>query len=124
MEPIEGSETSAFKPQTPGKYPKVNILHKEGGVFVEYSNVFALKPLRAICRVVPLYEIARFSPFRASKVTAKISHSTFEGIKKSCEDSISITMVRRVGTACGAICIVWAKIGFRACWECRELVNR
>ena len=22
MEPIEGSETSAFKPQTPGKYPK------------------------------------------------------------------------------------------------------
>ena len=27
MEPIEGSETSAFKPQTPGKYPKENILH-------------------------------------------------------------------------------------------------
>ena len=26
MEPIEGSETSAFKPQTPGKYPKENIL--------------------------------------------------------------------------------------------------
>ena len=31
MEPIEGSETSAFKPQMPGKYPKENILH---------SNVF------------------------------------------------------------------------------------
>jgi len=29
MEPIEGSETSAFKPQTPGKYPKENILYKE-----------------------------------------------------------------------------------------------
>ena len=28
MELIEGSETSAFKPQTPGKYPKENILHK------------------------------------------------------------------------------------------------
>ena len=28
MEPIEGSETSAFKPQTPGKYPKENILQK------------------------------------------------------------------------------------------------
>ena len=28
MEPIEGPETSAFKPQTPGKYPKENILHK------------------------------------------------------------------------------------------------
>ena len=26
MELIEGSETSAFKPQTPGKYPKENIL--------------------------------------------------------------------------------------------------
>jgi hypothetical protein len=28
MEPIEGYETSAFKPQTPGKYPKENIPHK------------------------------------------------------------------------------------------------
>ena len=28
MEPIEGSETSAFKTQAPGKYPKENILHK------------------------------------------------------------------------------------------------
>jgi len=27
MELIEGSETSAFKPQMPGKYPKENILH-------------------------------------------------------------------------------------------------
>ena len=26
MEPIEGSETSAFKSQTRGKYPKENIL--------------------------------------------------------------------------------------------------
>ena len=31
MEPIEGSEKSGFKPQTPGKYPKENILHKEHG---------------------------------------------------------------------------------------------
>jgi len=31
MEPIEGSETSAFKPQTPGNYSKENILHKEHG---------------------------------------------------------------------------------------------
>jgi hypothetical protein len=29
MEPIEGSETAAFNPQSPGKYPKENILHKE-----------------------------------------------------------------------------------------------
>jgi hypothetical protein len=27
MEPIDGSETLAFKPQTLGKYPKENILH-------------------------------------------------------------------------------------------------
>jgi hypothetical protein len=26
MEPIEGSQTSVFKPQTPGNYPKENIL--------------------------------------------------------------------------------------------------
>jgi len=31
MEPIEGSETSAFRTQTPGNYPKENILHKEHG---------------------------------------------------------------------------------------------
>ena len=31
MELIEGFETSVFKPQTPGKYPKENILHKEHG---------------------------------------------------------------------------------------------
>ena len=29
MEPIEGSETSAFRTQTPGNYPKENTLHKE-----------------------------------------------------------------------------------------------
>jgi len=27
MEPIEGSGTSAFRTQTPGNYPKENILH-------------------------------------------------------------------------------------------------
>jgi hypothetical protein len=31
MEPIEGSETSAFGTQMPGNYPKENILHKEHG---------------------------------------------------------------------------------------------
>ena len=29
MEPIEGSETSAFKPQTPGKYPKENTIQNK-----------------------------------------------------------------------------------------------
>src|SRR5215472_9636767 len=41
MEPIEGSETSAFKPQTPGKYPKENILHKEHGESLK-SRLIAL----------------------------------------------------------------------------------
>jgi len=31
MEEIEGSETSAFRTQTPGNYPNENILHKEQG---------------------------------------------------------------------------------------------
>ena len=31
MERIEGSETSAFRTQAPGNYPKENILHKENG---------------------------------------------------------------------------------------------
>ena len=39
MEPIEGSETSAFKPQTLGKYPKENILHKEHGESLKSSHL-------------------------------------------------------------------------------------
>jgi len=35
-EPIEGSETSAFRTQTPGNYPKENILQ-----FVSYFNEIA-----------------------------------------------------------------------------------
>ena len=38
MEPIEGSETSAFKPQTPGNYPIENILHKEHGESLKSRN--------------------------------------------------------------------------------------
>ena len=38
MEPIEGSETSAFKPQTPEKYPKENIQHKEHGESLKSRN--------------------------------------------------------------------------------------
>ena len=46
MEPIEGSETSAFKPQAPGKYPKENILHKEHGESLKSRhNSITLKPL-------------------------------------------------------------------------------
>ena len=38
MEPIESSETSAFRTQTPGKYPKENILYKEHGVSLRSRN--------------------------------------------------------------------------------------
>jgi hypothetical protein len=31
MEPIEGSETSAYIYQTPGNYPKENLLYSEHG---------------------------------------------------------------------------------------------
>jgi hypothetical protein len=39
MEPIEGSETSAFKPETPGKYPKENIPHKEHGESLKSRHI-------------------------------------------------------------------------------------
>jgi len=39
MEPIKGSETSAFKTQTPGKYLKENILHKEHGESLKSKRV-------------------------------------------------------------------------------------
>ena len=38
MEPIEGSETSAFTTQTPRNYPKENILHKEQGESLKSRN--------------------------------------------------------------------------------------
>ena len=53
MEPIEGSETSAFKPQTPRKYPKENILHKEHGESLksrqtEFCLRFAVQSLMVV----------------------------------------------------------------------------
>ena len=38
MEPIEGFETSAFKPRTPGKYPKENILQKMDSLLTPLMN--------------------------------------------------------------------------------------
>ena len=53
MEPIEGSETSAFKPQTPGKYPKENIL--------QVTNVIKLVRLE---KTVVVQVPENFSKFR------------------------------------------------------------
>jgi hypothetical protein len=39
MEPIDGSETSAFRTQAPGNYPKENILHKEHGEILKSRSI-------------------------------------------------------------------------------------
>ena len=38
MELIEGSETSAIRTQTPGNYPKENILHIEHGEITQITQ--------------------------------------------------------------------------------------
>ena len=62
MEPIEGSETSDFKPQTPGKYPKENIPDKEHGESLNSRNQRDYSPphnlvlwIRICGRIPPLY---------------------------------------------------------------------
>ena len=57
MEPIEGSETSAFKPQTPGKYPQKNILQ-----FM----------LSLSCSIFPVFN----SPHRSSHENNQINSTT------------------------------------------------
>ena len=39
MELIQGSETSAIRTQTPGNYPKENILHREHGESLKSRTV-------------------------------------------------------------------------------------
>jgi len=39
MVPIEGSETSTFRTQTPGIYPKENILHNKHGESLKSRKV-------------------------------------------------------------------------------------
>jgi len=43
VELIEGSETSAIRTQTPGNYPKENILHIEHGESLKSRKVDSLK---------------------------------------------------------------------------------
>jgi len=51
MEAIEGSETSAFKTQKPGKYPKENILHKEHGESLKSRNIARVLDIRYVCNI-------------------------------------------------------------------------
>ena len=50
MEPIEGSESSAFKTQSPGKYPKENMLHKEHGESLKLRDPIYIVCVRACVR--------------------------------------------------------------------------
>jgi hypothetical protein len=45
MEPIECSETSAISTQTPGKYPKENILHIKHGESLKSRTVTMINDL-------------------------------------------------------------------------------
>ena len=43
MEPIEGSETSAFRTQTPGNYPKENILqHSNYALIMDHLKLWSI----------------------------------------------------------------------------------
>jgi hypothetical protein len=59
MEPIESSETSAFKTQTPGKYPKENILHKEHGESLKSRNYTLFTELHKFESVCKQLDISR-----------------------------------------------------------------
>jgi hypothetical protein len=52
MEPIEDSETLAFKPQTPGKHPKENIL--------QYTYCFSAQQLLQECASILRYTCISF----------------------------------------------------------------
>ena len=74
MEQIEGSETSASKPQTPGKYPKENILRKQNGEILKSRNVeFDSKNkfeklVHLVGSIIRIYQDAR-SPERQIRYT-------------------------------------------------------
>ena len=59
MEPIVGSETSAFKTKTPGNYPKENILHIEHGESLKSRRI--IKSLRWVMvnhKIMQIYWLA------------------------------------------------------------------
>jgi hypothetical protein len=49
MEPIEGSETSAYIYQTPGNYPKENIIYSEHGESLKSSISDIFNGYRIYC---------------------------------------------------------------------------
>jgi len=74
MELIDGSETSGFRTQTPGNYPKEDILHKEHGESLKSRILATSLPLEtkviraAAMRKGPsecreFYRVVECSPF-------------------------------------------------------------
>jgi len=51
MEQIEGSETSAIRTQTPGNYPKENILHIEHGESLKSRTISFVMSVRLSVRI-------------------------------------------------------------------------
>ena len=60
MEPIEGSETSAFKTPPPGNYPKENIIHKEPGESLKSRNIQGRFPMQKVLVNVGVVSFALF----------------------------------------------------------------
>ena len=65
MEPIRSSETSAIKTQTPGNYPKSNILQlKHDESFENYINIYYFSTAKMVTRTrldIALYVVCLFS---------------------------------------------------------------
>ena len=57
MEPIEGSETLAFRTRTPWNYPKENTLHKEHGESLKSSTYTDLTSYRYFSVTLPILQL-------------------------------------------------------------------
>jgi hypothetical protein len=71
MEPTEGSETSAFKIQTPGKYPKEYLHHlQHGESFKTTIDAVRLKFIDVIHSTCFRHHYAHHQEYRKGRQTA------------------------------------------------------
>ena len=75
MEPIEGSETSAFKTQTPGKTPQKNILHIRDMLPNKYLDNFLFMEILFLCLII----ISTDYGIPAATKQENYSHTTIHG---------------------------------------------
>jgi len=94
MEPIEGSETSAFKTQTPGKYPKENILHKEHGESLKSCFLFVICIVLNLILLCLLWFIAKiYVRYVLCSMSAEILQLRYaEGEVRSRSTKISLSV--------------------------------